>query len=157
MRGLAELIGIIAVILSLLFVAFELRQSNRIAIGNAELAMAALNADVNRVIFESDGNDALFVKLSSRNPNLTPEEYQRASYIAYMHFNRWNATQRSHDNGLVSDRTLEIELMDAGYVLERLPGLASIFLEFIDAYAQTENDLSAIGARVFDEATKYAD
>ena len=142
-------------VLSLLFVAFELRQSNRIAIGNAELSMAALNADVNRVIFESEDNDEIFVKLTSKEPNLTPEEYQKALYIAYMHLNRWIATERSFDNGLLSEPTFLAEYDDVTFLFNRMPGFAPIFVYLIESYPITEGNFSALITHALNEASKH--
>ena len=153
-QKIVELTGFIAVVVSLLFVAFELRQSNRIAIGNAELAMSALNADVNRVIFELEENDEVFVKLTTKDSDLTPEEYQRAIYIAYMHLNRWVATERSFENGLLSETTFLTEFDDVTFLFQRMPGFAPIFVYLIESYPITENGFSELITHAREEASK---
>jgi hypothetical protein len=156
MRTLAEFIGIIAVVLSLLVVAFELRQSNRIAIGNAELAVSALNAEVNRVIFDSEDNDELFVKLTSKDPNLSPEEHQKAIQVAYLQLNRWFATERSFDNGLISEVSFLIEMDDVTVLFQRFPGLAPILVNILESYpTASERSPSAMGVHIQNEAKRH--
>ena len=145
-----------AVVLSLLVVAFELRQSNRIAIGNAELAVSALNAEVNRVIFESDEIDELYVKLTSRAPNLNPEEQQKAIQIAYLQLNRWFASERSFNNGLISEASFLIEMDDVAVLFQRLPGLAPILIDIFESYpTASETRPTAMGEHIQNEARKH--
>ena len=51
-RQLTEFFGVTAVIISLLFVAFELRQSNLIALRDSRAQINAMDYDLNRLVIE---------------------------------------------------------------------------------------------------------
>ena len=75
---LVEVLSAFAVVVSLLFVGFELRQSNAIATRDARSQPIAQLVDIERLAIENPDHASLLVKLSSRDATLTGQEFEQA-------------------------------------------------------------------------------
>jgi len=102
-----EIIAAIGVILSLLFVGFEIRQNTAIARGQARQDLAQLNQEWLILL----GQDAEFEALWDRAfmqgaSNLTPQEIRRSDYIMTMHLRRLENVYLQFREGLVEEAAL---------------------------------------------------
>ena len=104
-----EIIAAVGVILSLLFVGFEIRQNTAIARGEARQNLAQLNQDWLVLL----GQDAEFESLWHRaffapEPQpLTEAEDRRAHYIMTVHIRRLENVYLQYRQGLVSESALQ--------------------------------------------------
>ena len=110
-----ELVGVIAVVLSLLFVAYEIRQANKIAlVANVTAHYASFS-----VINEAMMTDPELTSLLHRAPasgDLSefsqPERMQVASFIAML-LNTWIPANISYNNGQLAQTSFAAVFDDA--------------------------------------------
>jgi hypothetical protein len=128
-RSTIEIIGGVAVVLSLLFVGLQLQQSNSIAEREARSEIPFLTMDINRLALEEPEIASLLVKLSDRsNENFTKEEQHQAYSLAGMYLNLWAVTSSAVDSGFVPENVLSIYLGNVRIALEVYPGLCPFLL-----------------------------
>jgi hypothetical protein len=115
-RGWVEIVATVGVVVSLLFVGYEIRQNTSMARGQARQELAALNQEWLLTL----GQDAEFATLwlkvwgggegSAENPEvfaqLSDIEYQRAWYIMTMHLRRLENVYFQYREGLVDESAL---------------------------------------------------
>ena len=70
-NGVIEIVGIMTVVLSLLFVAYEIRQSNAIAIGTTSYELSRNWMSSNELIITNPELRSLVVKLTDKDYVLT--------------------------------------------------------------------------------------
>ncbi len=126
------------VIVGIVFLAFEMRQSNLIAIATAEIAAresyAALNesiygnAEISEILFKSRKDDAVFSG---------PQIEMVGSYVARL-FNTWNAIERAYANGMVSESTFGVAKDDIKWVIDTYPSLRPYFQDNVGTYPSNE-------------------
>jgi len=128
LRDLAELIGLVSIVIGLLLVAWEIRQANKIARAEVVMNLAEQYNEFNASRFENPE----VAELS--NMLLNPDRYEisdtdrsRMAGVAW-HFGNilWSA-QIAHDNGLLSLDDLSIYQSHLSWMLEYMPGLAEEF------------------------------
>ena len=104
-----ETVAAVGVILSLLFVGFEIRQNTAIARGQARQDLAQLNQEWLVLLgqdaeFESLWNRAFFAEEPQQ---LTEAEDRRAQYIMTVHIRRLENVYLQYREGLVSESALQ--------------------------------------------------
>jgi hypothetical protein len=123
MRQSVETIGIAAVVISLLLVAYEVRQANSIAVGTTSYEIVRDINEFNDLII-TDANFAnVLVKLQSREPELTVVEERQARAAAMRLLNIWVASETAYDNGLTTEAYFSLTREDVKAMGEELPGL----------------------------------
>ena len=153
-RDTVELVGIIAVVLSLLLVAYEVRQSNRIAQATTTYEIGRDVNQFNELGYADPEFAALLVKL--RDPEFKPSnvEAMQVRLLANRFVNLWPIQEKAYRNGLLSDAQFAMTKGDVvtvigafpalieywGYVLRDEPRLAEyIVLEPIVTAVSTED------------------
>ena len=106
-RQLAEILGLLSVVLSVIFVGFELRQSNRIAIATAENELRSSQRELIQTVVENQEISQL-LEQSIINGSVPPEEQFRHYWFVTWHFSIWASGALQYDNGLLSDYSLNI-------------------------------------------------
>ena len=97
---IAEVIGAIAVVVSLLYVASQIKQSNRQSASDSGFALISeLNRFLDNVLSEPEVVNVL-VKLKSGAP-LAPDEALRAEALAEQLINNWWVAETSYRNGIM--------------------------------------------------------
>ncbi len=97
-----ETIGISAVVLSLVFVGYELRQSSTIAAVDAGQQLAQMGQELS--IFQSQSDVAAIVlKAESDYASLEPVEKLQFTGLVLITFNLWEHAYYSHTEGVLSD------------------------------------------------------
>ena len=121
--AVGETIGALAVVASLLYVATQMRQSNRISIRETRSALVATGAGIARLSLENPQIAILCVKLQSTDPVLTPEEAHPANDLASMWLYFLAQVNGSYEAGLLPDRVFEVYLETVSRLLTQMPGL----------------------------------
>jgi hypothetical protein len=120
-KNLVEVVGASAVVLSLLFVAFQIQQANRIALNESESnlnnAGATLSANVR-------GSTELMVKLMDKSSVLTVEEEIQAEQFASEYMAVWGSAYNAYRNELIADYLFELNMISMEQNLTKYPGLA---------------------------------
>ena len=121
-KRLVEIIGLVSVVASLLFVAFELQQANRIAIGTTEQELLQNYNSLNQLTLENNEIRALVSKLRSGS-ELSQDERGRAVSYAFTLNAVWLATEVAYSQGLVTEDFYQDLLLDVQANVGNLPGL----------------------------------
>lgn len=102
-----EFIATVGVILSLLFVGFEIRQNTAIARGQARQDLAQLNQEWLVLIAQDTEFEALWNDAFGPNVrHLSPDEERRAQYIMTIHMRRLENVYLQYREGLVDASAL---------------------------------------------------
>ena len=133
-REIVEIIGIVTIVASLLLVALELRQSNRIASSQLEVEMAQL---FNQNMLQRATNAEyarLYAKIVEPEAHLiTATEQQQIAGLAWHYVNTFYVAQAAYDNGLLSDEELAVYIHDLEVVIEEFPALVPHFIDIREA------------------------
>lgn len=118
-----ELIGMVAVILSLLLVAYEVRQSNRIAQATTTYEIGRDVNQFNELGYTDSGFAELLVKL--QDPDFKPSKVEKlqSRLLAHRFINVWTVQENAHRNGLLTDAQFEATKADVITVSEAFPYL----------------------------------
>lgn len=133
-KQIIEIVGIIAVVLSLLFLTFEIRQSNKIATASAEGETREWAREVRTRIAENPEYASLMLKLKSENEELSPLEEERAYAHAIQYISVWSQSNAAFENGVLSEYSFGINLKDIGVNMSRYPGLVEFFAKGAEDY-----------------------
>ncbi len=137
-----SLLANLGVLIGLIFLIFELNQSNRIAIYSAESARRTQFLDMNTSRIE---NPEIIAKLMNPDPEFDDIEWVQALYTARQQTNTWIDAEHAVINGLLSEVTYKEIFDDIDVVVEEMPGLIPAFEYLFEAYKADENsDLETI-------------
>ena len=149
-KSLIESIGITAVIASLLFVAYEIRQANRIALGTTSNELNRNWMAINELDVTDAGVRALLIALSDEN-FIPKDEMQReqAEGYARLMLNNWVAIEEAYNNGIASDALYMMASEDVRAHVAKRPGIVRIYKTVtshfdLSQYSLLEPLLSAI-------------
>ena len=122
-REIIELVGIVAVVLSLLLVAYEVRQSNRIAQATTTYEIGRDVNLFNELGYSDPEFAELLVKL--RDPEFKPSaiEGMRVRLLANRFVNLWAIQEKAYQNGLLSDAQFTMTQTDVVTVMSAFPAL----------------------------------
>ena len=134
LREIVEIIGIISIVAALLLVAWEIRESNRIAALQIEMRLAGGFNEMNMSRATEPAFAKLFPKMSSPGIHLvTATEDSQLRGLASHLMNLYAAAQLAHDNGLLGAEFFEMYRLDLQQTLDRYPGLYPALLQVYDA------------------------
>jgi hypothetical protein len=123
MNKLLELAGAATLIVSLIFIGYEIRLANRIAQVETEWEMFNSYASYNELHIEKP---ELFIEKPIQE--YTESDIVRKQAIFYRFLNVWLAAETAYSNGMISEATYLITLADAEDVLNRTKESGAISL-----------------------------
>ncbi|MCG8414158.1 MAG: hypothetical protein MI746_08050 [Pseudomonadales bacterium] len=132
--AVGEVVGAITVLVTLIYLARQVRQSNRIAIASAEIALREAANGIYKSITDESEYASLVAKLAADSSNLSPTEEQQAIAFVGLNINLWSAVTRAHDQGLITDYTLNNYVTDVDATLNMYPGSAKFFKRQTEHY-----------------------
>jgi len=150
---IAEIVGGIAVVLSLIFVAFSIKQNTD------ALEVAAWE----RILDRAEGSSQMLVEsadlvrivvVGESDPNaLTAEEYFRFRHFAGMRFGAWESVYGHYELGRIDARTWELW---NGYYQDilNLPGYRKVWLEIRQGFDPHFNEILQTEYLVLDPTTQ---
>ncbi|MHC4832080.1 MAG: hypothetical protein ACYTFT_17295 [Planctomycetota bacterium] len=103
-KDIAEIVGLVAIVASLLFLAFEIQQSNRIAIASTEIGIRSGYSDCNRGLHSGDGVAELMSTAMEPDVELAPAEKLKVLMVVNDILNVWLSVETACDNGLAHAR-----------------------------------------------------
>ena len=134
-KELADLVGLAAVVLSLLFLAYEIRQSNRIARSTISYELGNNTSQLDQLVWTNSEVAALQVRI--RDPAYVPtvveEEMLRAQARRFLTV--WGAIENAYRNGHQTRGQLEILLEDVEAVLRAAPAARHLWKDELDQHA----------------------
>jgi len=121
--AIGEIVGALAVVVSLLYLATQIRTSNKVAIRETTVEINRLTYEDSKFPLENPNIARLLLKLQNREPELSEQEKVEALWYAYVRLNHWAAAQHSVLSGLVPEK-LETSYMNSmTAVIKNYPGL----------------------------------
>ena len=129
-----EIVGVISVVLSLLFVAFQIQQANQIAIVSNELDIRENMASVNEIVMTDREFAALLNKTTDPDYVGTPEEDEQLRGLVLRMLNVWIPAETAYDSGMLPKDSYELVLNDIDAIFKRYPSLRQPFREALDNY-----------------------
>ena len=123
----------LGVMIGLIFLIFELDQSNRIAERDSRQANARAIFDMSQLQLEMPGVAELRVKLADRDAELTPTEQEQARLLAWAYLSIWGNLVIQQSTDLLPESSLIFGKRDIDATVDGLPGLVPYIEEwFID-------------------------
>ena len=116
------------VLAGIVFVAYEIRQSNRIALGTTAYELHRNWMDLNEIYVTSP--DVVDLVIALNDENFVPkDDRQREQAEAYARrlLNHWFAIEEARDNGIASDAFYQIGAEDVRAVIKKRPGVVHVF------------------------------
>jgi len=140
MRQVVEVISVIVVVLSLLFVAYQIRQSNDIAIAANENEVRNNYATFNEAIMLDTYLAELIYK--SEDPSFVIEGRDRViieNYIARA-LNSWRPVITSYERGLLDQISYDAAFDDMRFLIETYPAMRPLWRDFMGDYPSRSDD-----------------
>ena len=131
LKQFVEIIGFLGIIFSMLFVGYELRQSNAIATRDSRANIIETNSEMKRLVLESPEITDLMLKLSKENEVLSEREVIQAREIAELQGFFWGTVAVAQESGYLPERVHEFYLGSAKTIVNRYPGLAPFYKEVL--------------------------
>jgi hypothetical protein len=132
-----EVVGFGAVIVSLLFVAYEIRQANQIAVGTTTIEIYRNWMTINELIYTDEKLAALIYKLRDDTAELSNIERIQADAYARRHANGWVALEIAYENDLVTETLYQAGIKEVQIIISTSPGIRESLKRFA-----TQHDLS---------------
>ncbi|PCI76244.1 MAG: hypothetical protein COB20_11145 [SAR86 cluster bacterium] len=136
MTQLFEAAGILAVVISLLFVAYQIQQANLIARVTTEYEIRNNHAEFNQSIF-TNPDIASFLGSKFDPPaesGMTQGEYVQGIAFAIRSINIWTAAETAFKNGMLSESTYNFMIDDIRYTLAADPGMRLFYRDTIAVF-----------------------
>jgi len=121
------LVANLGVIAGIVFLALEIRQSNRIAVATSEISIRQTYGALSESVMESPEMAEVLFKAQSPDANLSGAERVMGEFYIAREFNTWGAVERAHANGMTSPTALEAAKDDIRVIFESYPGLRYAF------------------------------
>jgi hypothetical protein len=131
-RQIVEVVGVVAVVLSLLLVAFEVRQSNMQSRALIQYELLNDYSMMDQAIFENEAAASLLLKVRSEDVQLSQLEYERVRSFAFRYMNIWGAQEQAYRNGQMRDEQYQVLLTEVPNFVKEYPGMAPIFRDVLN-------------------------
>jgi hypothetical protein len=130
----AEAAGIIAIVVSLILLAMEINQSNKIAIASIQYDILSDYNEYHRQVLADPELGAFVARLKIADDiALSPGDQARAHAFVTIFINIWFVIETAHDEGQLTDDTYQVYLEDARGTLVTYPKSVPYFLESIQS------------------------
>ena len=117
------LLANIGVLVGIVFLAIEVRQSNRIAVAATEISIRDQFNSINEQILANDGLANLLVIATDANAVFSAVETEKLYAYMYLSVNTWTAIEIAYENGMLPRSTFNETLVDIRVVLQDYPAL----------------------------------
>lgn len=102
---LIDLITTVAIVISLLFVGYEIRQNTKLARGQARQALAEINQGWLTYVSQKETND-IWHKVWYTDEEITPSEWRRGSFLMTIQLRRFENVFFQFSEGFFDDSAL---------------------------------------------------
>jgi hypothetical protein len=140
-KQIVEVIGVSSIVISLLFLAYQTNQSNRIAIATAEIEINSIYAGVNEIWIESQPLRDAYYKASSNGgvSDLSPEERQLLTRYVLRYTNAFSSREAAYRNGVLSTESFNRVFNDIDALVAD-PVFGDSFRIIVDRYTASETN-----------------
>ena len=144
-----EIVGLVAIILSLGLVAWELKQANSLARATVH---AEINQQLNDLNLETAANGEfaeILSVLADADREHSAIERERALGLAFFLRNSWINAERAYMEGWISENKFQAQLNDIDWTVKIWPGLRPYMREITEF--QTKNrEMTIVEARMLE-------
>ena len=134
LREIVEIVGVISIVAALLLVAWEVHESNRIAVADIQVRLGQGIEELHLRRATTPDFAKLYPKMRAPGSHLvTATEESQIEGLAQQLANIYCSAQTAHDNGLLDAQNLEFYRQDLARTLEQLPGLEPAFRKIHDS------------------------
>jgi len=124
----AEAAGIIAIVVSLVLLAMEISQSNKIAIASIQYNILSDYNEYHRQVLADPELGAFVARLKIADDiDLNPGDQARAHAFVTIFINIWFVIETAHEEGQLTDDTYQVYLEDARSMLAGYPNAVPYF------------------------------
>ena len=153
--AIGETVGALAVLVTLAYLAMQIRQSNRIGLVASEAEFRVMAQAINRSILELPEDDPFLEELLKPEPDFTPGQRAKAIMFARSLCNHWAFAESSYRNGFVDEIAYEASIKDVKAVFEEFPGIHVALHYLMEEYGmQRYADTTPAWQEVFSELAK---
>lgn len=110
-------------LVGIIFLALEIRQSNRIAIAATEISVRDQYKAINELVVANDAVAELIAKAHDANAEFSDAEIEKLYGFLYAHINTWMSIEIAYSNGMLPRETFDLALEDVRGVLNDYPAL----------------------------------
>lgn len=146
-----EFLGGLGVVVSLVFLAHQIRISNRLAIAASEREIMGNFASINELQMGNSAASDIMAKLVNIKSEFDKSEGEKARAFVRRMANVWIAAEASHSQGFLTDATYQIILEDVRMHLTAYPGMQIFWLETLDMYPSITSGLLDYSRQVIRE------
>ena len=140
LRQTLEVASVLAVIVSLLVVAYEIRQSNNIALVSTENEIRNNYASLDETLLNNPELSELLFKARDSNYNLEGVEQEIITTYLFRVLNSWRPVVTSYERGLLDQISYDAVFDDIRYVVEYYPAVHHIWRGIIADYPSRGSD-----------------
>ena len=148
--AVGEIVGSIAVVVSLLYLTTQVKQANRQSASDAGFAFLSELNRLNDFVFTDPEGASIVVKLKS-DAELTAEEQVKVEAFTDRAINTWYSAEVSYRKGIFDQDLFDDVLDDVKRYLRMYPGLRKYLLAELNQYTAAK-DLQVF-IPVFDKGT----
>lgn len=127
-RTIGEMIGLVAVVLSLVFVALELKQANQVANLDARRSLIVTLLEINMEI-AANPELARVVSIASSGDAVEPNsaDLHQVRHLTFALYNAWSLLDAAFESGQMSEENYVYWVAEVRASLERWPGMIPHF------------------------------
>lgn len=150
--SIGEIVSAVAVLVTLVYLASQIRQSNQIARTEAELSIRNQIHEIHGNVLSSPDTAAVLAKLRLNEESLSPAENELAISFTKQNIQLLTSAEQAYKNGLLSRATYDAWLRNTNDTMNEYPGVVdpynTVATTFKLRYGQSEAYDSLIGALV---------
>ena len=128
--AIAELVGAIAVVATIGYLAFQVRQTNRISRTNTVTDIQKRFDEINTVLLSNAELRRVLVKEGPLESDEDDQLYAFANFV----INVWITVQNAYDNGQIERALFEGMIADVGVAHKRWPNLGIAVSKWLEEY-----------------------
>ena len=147
------LLANLGVLIGIVFLVVEVRQSNRIAVATTEISVRDQYRSHNELVLANDAIAELLVKAADADGEFSEVETEKLYALLYGYINTWKSIEIAYENGMLPRTTFEVVLEDVRLILNEYPAIRPVARNWIASY-QSEAD-SKIYVAIRDELERF--
>jgi len=149
--NIIEILGIVTVIVSLLFVAYEINQSNKIAMVDSEQAIWENFSTINELIMDNTEFAELMYNMTNEDAVFSESDLEKVRALVRRLTNAWSAAENSYNNGMLTEQTYQVLYDDVRNLLITYPGSRQAWQELLDLYPNLTSGFFAYSRELLNE------
>ena len=133
-KEIAEIVGMVAILVSLVFLVFEIQQSNRIAIASTEIGIRSAYSEFNRSVHSGPDLAELLSRAREIDVDWSPAEEVKLLMATSDILNIWQTVETACVNGIAQEETCAELDDDIRAFVTTYPGLQKMWGLLLEGY-----------------------